>query len=185
MQVQARVADGEADGEAAEEWVHSGVRSTRPDDHPVAEYLNSIELGEDSDFEEGATEGRDDPKFWPKNGGWPKNVDVGRRTTRDQALKGAEHLLNFMDANPDCMSHFKGGCGGATVYLLGMRRGVELCLEPVGQRHATLEEMEGIAEARKRRQIREHARQIGELAGTMDKAKLDDILKAMRALHAR
>ena len=67
-----------------------------------------------------------------------------------------------------------------------MRRGVELCLEPVGQRQATLEEMSGKAEeARKRRQIREHARQIGELAGTMDKAKLDDILKAMRALHAR
>ena len=179
MQVQARVADGEADGEAAEEWVHSGVRSTRPDDHPVAEYLNSIELGEDSDMEGGATEGKDKPKFLPQNEDWPKNVDVGRRTTRDQALKGAEHMLNFMDANPDCMTHFKGGCGGATVYLLGMRRGVELCLEPVGQRQATLEEMKGIAEeARKRRQIRE-------LAGTVDKAKLDDILKAMGALHVR
>ena len=179
MQVQARVADGEADGEAAEEWVNSGVRSTRPDDHPVAEYLNSIELGEDSDIEGGATEGKDNPKFLPQNEAWPKNVDVGRRTTRDQALKAAEHLLNFMDANPDCMTHFKGGCGGATVYLLGMRRGVELCLEPVGLRQATLEEMKGKAEEAHMRQ------EMCELAGTMDKAKLQDMLKAMRALHVR
>ena len=80
MQVQARVAGGEADGDSDKEWV----------------------------------------------------------TTRDQVLKGLEHVRNFMDANPESMAHFEGGWGGASVCLIGMRRGVEGCLEPMGQRQATL-----------------------------------------------
>ena len=179
MQVQARVAGGGADGDADEEWVQSGAASTRPDDHPVQEYLNSIELGEDCDLEFGAPE-RDDPDFWPKKEtDWPRAVDEGRRTTRDQALKSTEHLLNFMDTNPDCMDHFKRGCGGAIVYLIGIRRGVEGCREPMGQRQATLPEVTAKAEKAGMR------REILEGLDNVDKATLHKMIELVRGSDVR
>ena len=118
MQVQARVAGGEADGDSDKEWV----------------------------------------------------------TTRDQVLKGLEHVRNFMDANPESMAHFEGGWGGASVCLIGMRRGVEGCLEPMGQRQATLPELTAEAEeARKRREMNE---QLDKL----DKAQLDYVLEVMKKM---
>jgi len=56
---------------------------------------------------------------------------------------GALHvqLHNSLDANPDCMAYFKGGCVGATVYLNVITLGMEVCLEPMGQRQATLPEV--------------------------------------------
>ena len=118
MQVQARVAGGEADGDSDKEWV----------------------------------------------------------TTRDQVLKGLEHVRNFMDANPESMAHFEGGWGGASVCLIGMRRGVEGCLEPMGQRQATLPELTAEAEeARKRREMNE---QLDKL----DKAQFDYVLEVMKKM---
>lgn len=106
-------------------------------------------------------------------------MDEGRLTTRDQALKGLGQARNFMDANPECMARFEGGCGGATVALIGMRRGFEGCLEPMGQRQATLPEL--TAKAEKALSLRE----MNERGAELDKAQLDYVLGIMRGLNVR
>ena len=174
------MAGGGADGDADEEWVQSGAEV--PDDHPVQQYLKSIELGEDRDINE--PEEVDDPDFWPKDDqDWPLNVDKGRLSTRDQALKGAEHLQNFMDANPKCMEHFKGGCGGATVYLMGMRRGVEGCHEPMGQRQATMPEAMANAEKAEKAGIMRDIIESLKNLDKFDKAALHSLHAMVRAMQ--
>ena len=158
------------------EWVRYGAARPRLEGHPVQEYLDSIELGSesDSDWMEDDTEGDDDPEEE-----WPRAVDEGRLTTRDQALKGLEQARNFMDANPECMAHFEGGCGGATVALIGMRRGFEGCLEPMGQRQATLPELTAKAEEARMRRVGH------EKLDKLDKAQLVFVLEIMRDLNVR
>ena len=94
-------------------------------------------------------------------------------------MKGAEHLLNFMDANPDCMDHFKGGCGGAPVYLMGIRRGVRECREPMGQRQATLSEVQAEAEEAGMR------RAVHEAVDNVDKATLHKLIELVRGSDVR
>ena len=156
------------------EWLRYGAARTRLDGHPVQEYLDSIELGEESDEEWWDEKGDDGPEE-----PWPRAVDEGRLTTWDQALKGLGQARNFMDANPECMARFEGGCGGATVALIGMRRGFEGCLEPMGQRQATLPEL--TAKAEKALSLRE----MNERGAELDKAQLDYVLGIMRGLNVR